>query len=219
MTFQHFQYTKIPHDKLKSVLYHIINFCFNAGISKFVEFNYRGATWTDEYKDTGMVFSKDDIKKTVDYLMLNCYFTIGNKIFRQVIGIPIGSDPAPFFANLFLYYYESEWVKSLKKTDLIKAQKLKNMFRFIDDLNAVNDSDVFHQNIAEIYPVELELSRENINDKEANFLDLDIKIKNNQFDISLYDKRDDFNFHIVRMPFKSSNMPSSMFYNTLGAES
>ena len=47
--------------------------------------------------------------------MGNCYFTFGDKVFRQVIGIPMGPDPAPFMANLFLFYYESKWVKNLKR--------------------------------------------------------------------------------------------------------
>ena len=29
------------------------------------------------------------------------FFQVGSKIFCQVIGIPMGVDPAPFFANLF----------------------------------------------------------------------------------------------------------------------
>ena len=30
----------------------------------------------------------------------------------QVIGIPMGSDPAPFLANLFLAHKEADWVKA-----------------------------------------------------------------------------------------------------------
>ena len=98
------------------------------------------------------------------------------------------------------------------------ARKLKNVFRFIDDLNAVNDNNIFLDNINNIYPPELELSKENTNEHEATFLDLRITIKENKFDVSLFDKRNDFNFDIVRMPFKSSNIPSNMFYNTISAE-
>ena len=36
--------------------------------------------------------------------------------------------------------------------------------------------------------------------------------------MKLFDKRDDFPFAIVRMPFASSNMPTSMFYGSIGAE-
>ena len=30
----------------------------------------------------------------------------------QVIGMPMGSDPGPFFANLFLNHKEADWVKA-----------------------------------------------------------------------------------------------------------
>ena len=30
----------------------------------------------------------------------------------QVIGMPMGSDPAPFFAKLFLNHKEADWVKA-----------------------------------------------------------------------------------------------------------
>ena len=42
------------------------------------------------------------------YLLLNWYFTVGPKIFCQIIGIPMRSDPAPF---LPIYSYISMKVK------------------------------------------------------------------------------------------------------------
>ena len=39
----------------------------------------------------------------------------------------MGSDAAPSFANLFLYFYESKWMNERKKNDLIKARKLCNI--------------------------------------------------------------------------------------------
>ena len=39
-----------------------------------------------------------------------------------------------------------------------------------------------------------------------------------EFIYRLYDKRNDFTFFIVRFPYKSSNIPSKMFYNTISAE-
>ena len=46
------------------------------------------------------------MKDAVSYLLFNCDFTVGPNIFSQIIGIPMGSDPAPFYANLFLYFYK-----------------------------------------------------------------------------------------------------------------
>ena len=124
------------------------------------------------------------------YLLLNCYFTVGPKIFCRIIGIPMGSDSAPFFANLFLYFYESKWMNELKKNDLIKARKICNIFRFIDDLNSINDGGEFESNYSNIYPEELQLGKENTDKHEASFLDLNIKIKDRKFHFGLFDKRD-----------------------------
>ena len=52
----------------------------------------------------------------------------------------------------------------------------------------------------------------------ASFLDLDIEIVNNRFVTKLYDKRDSFPFKIVRMPDRSSNIPSKIFSSSIGAE-
>ena len=137
---------------------------------------------------------------------------------RQIIGIPMGSDPAPFFANLFLYHYERKWMLKLKQKDLQRARRYGNVFRFIDDLNAMNDMGEFAANFHKIYPSELELTKENQSDKKASFLDLDICVKDKLFETGLFDKRDAFPFSIVRMPYKSSNIPSSIFYSAIGTE-
>ena len=50
-------------------------------------------------------------------------------------------------------------------------------------------------------------------------MDLNIKIKDGKFHFGLFDKRDSFPFSIVRMPDKSSNVPSSILYFAIGAES
>ena len=47
----------------------------------------------------------------------------------------------------------------------------------------------------------------------ASYLDLLLSIgRDGQLHTSLYDKRDDFNFHIINFPFLSSNIPSSPAY-------
>ena len=43
------------------------------------------------------------------------------------------------------------------------AGKLCNVFCFIEDLNAINDAEIFESNFKDIYPEELELRRENSN--------------------------------------------------------
>ena len=86
------------------------------------------------------------------------------------------------------------------------------MFRFIDDLIVLNFGGEFERNFKEIYPPELILKKENLSNNEGSFLDLQIKVQNNQFSIHLYKKKDGFHFSIVIMPYL--NIPSKMFYST-----
>jgi len=108
-------------------------------------------------------------------------------------------------------------VKSLKKTDVVKARQFRNTFRFIDDLLAINDNGEFEKCFREIYPPELELKKEHGN-HSVTFLDLQIDLKDRRFVTLLFDKRDSFPFSIVRMPFKCSNIPGKIFYSSIGAE-
>ena len=50
----------------------------------------------------------------------------------QVIGMAMGSDPAPFFANVFQAHKEADWVKAQRKLGTINVRKINNSFRFID---------------------------------------------------------------------------------------
>ena len=68
------------------------------------------------------------------------------------------SDTAPFFANLFLFFYESN---PKKNSNYGAARKFGNIFRFIDDLIAINDGNEFENYYNEIYPCELILKKEN----------------------------------------------------------
>ena len=211
-------YTSIPHDKLKNALREVINFGFKGGDKFYIGINKYGAKWVQNKSSCAITFDKSSLKLAINFLLDQCYFNVGNLIFRQVIGIPMGSDPAPFMANLFLYFYENKWLESTKKHSLYKARKFSNVFRFIDDLCAINDNLEFKNNFKNIYPPELELKQENISLNEASFLDLSIKIADGKFHTCLYDKRDAFPFSIVRMPYLSSNMPSKIFYASVGSE-
>ena len=130
----------------------------------------------------------------------------------------MGSDPAPYLANLFLYRYESTWLNKTKKNNYILARKFGRVYRFIDDLIAINDGGEFEKCLSQIYPKELELKKENTLNTSTSFLELNICISDNRFHTKLYDKRDSFGFHVCRLPFKDSNIPRKMFYSSACAE-
>ena len=209
-------YTKIPHDKLIEKLDEVIDQTFAGGNRNYLSFSCNGTSyWSSGKKKPS--FSQNSLKLATKHLITNCYFTVGNTVMRQVVGIPMGIDPAPFWANLFLYKYEHQYIKNLIKNNRIKAKHFHSTFRFIDDLCAINDGAEFSRVFKEIYPDELELEVEHQGDS-ATFLNLDVNIANNQFVYKLYDKRDAFPFSIVRMPYHSSNIPSKIFYSALVGE-
>ena len=82
----------------------------------------------------------------------------------------------------------------------------------VDDLIVFNNKK-FIDYVKDIYPSELNVEKADRLDDQANYLDLTFIIgNNNRLYTKLYDKRDDFNFHIVNFPFLSSNTPSGPSY-------
>ena len=64
-----------------------------------------------------------------------------------------------------------------------------------------------------MYPAELEIEDTTESTTSASYLDLLLSIgRDGQLHTSIYDNRDDFNFHITKFPFQSSNIPSLPAY-------
>ena len=85
-------------------------------------------------------------------------------------------------------------------------------YRYIDDLIVFNNKK-FLDYLKEIYPSQLTVEKANKSDHLADYLDLTFVIDSGgKLSTRLYDKRDDFDFHIVNFPFFSSNIPSGPSY-------
>ena len=194
----------------------IIRFVFKSKVRSKIGFSASSIYWTS--KGCGKrFFTERTLTETVMFLIKNCYFNVGNMVFRQDIGIPMGIDPAPFWANLFLYFFESKHVQTLVSQKSDRAYKYHGTSRFIDDLCTINDGNEFSNSFKCIYPKELSLKLEH-SGTHATFLDLDIKIEDGLFIYKLFDKRDAFPFFIVRMPHLQSNIPSTIFYGSIFSE-
>jgi len=210
-------YTKIPHEKLIEKLSYIIDFVYQVGNKSHIVLSTEGHAFWGQKRSGKITFSKASLKRATNYLISNCYFTVGNVIMRQAIGIPMGIDPAPFWANIFLYCYEEPYISSLISSDKVKARHFHASKRFIDDLCAINDGGEFGKCFQDIYPEELDLKVEHCG-HHATFLNLDITIQDGLFVYKLFDKRDTFPFSIIRMPHLDSNIPQSIFYSALLGE-
>ena len=146
------------------------------------------------------------------YLLDNIFIRFGSKLYRQIVGIPMGTNCAPLVADLFLFCYERDFMLSLSdnnQADIIEA--FNSTSRYLDDLLNI-DNPYFEQMVGQIYPTELQLKKANSSDTEAPFLDLNLSITNGIVSSKIYEKRDDFNFEIVNFPFLDGDVPRSSSY-------
>ena len=89
------------------------------------------------------------------------------------------------------------------------AAQFNFTYRYIDDVLSINNPD-FGNHQGQMYPAVFEIKDTTESNTSASYLDLLLSIESDgQPRTSLYDKRDDFNFHITNFPFLSSNIPSS----------
>ena len=106
------------------------------------------------------------------YLLDNIFIRFGSKLYRQIVGIQMGTNCAPLVADLFLFCYERDLMLSLSdnnQADIIEA--FNSTSRYLDDLLNI-DNPYFEQMVGQIYPTELQLNKANSSDSEAPFLDL-----------------------------------------------
>ena len=55
----------------------------------------------------------------------------------------MGSHPAPFFPNRFIFLKETDWVKAQRKLGTVNVRNINNSFWFIDNLTSLNDNSTF----------------------------------------------------------------------------
>ena len=75
----------------------------------------------------------------------------GTKLYRQIVGIPMGTNCAPLVADLFLYFYERDFMDSLNhgnQADVIEA--LNSTSRYLDGRLNV-DNPYFEGMVKQIY--------------------------------------------------------------------
>ena len=89
---------------------------------------------SDVYNNYNL-WSSQKVCDALVYLLDNIFIRFGTKLYRQTIGIPMGTNCAPLVADLFLFCYESDFMKSLSRAnqaDIIEA--FKSTSRYLDDL-------------------------------------------------------------------------------------
>ena len=103
------------------------------------------------------------------FILDNIYIRFCSKLYRQIVGICMGTNRAPLVADLFLFCYERDFILSLSEdnqSDVIEAYNTTS--RYLDDLLNI-DNNFFDSMVNHIYPSELRLKKANVSDTDAAF--------------------------------------------------
>ena len=171
-------YTTLPYNLIKEKLTELIEQTFNREGSLYLACNDKNACFTSEQPKRYKLWSCQRMCDALHYLLDNIFIRFGSKLYRQIVGIPMGTNCAPLLADLFLLCYERDFMLSLSddnQADIIEA--FNSTSRYLDDLLDI-DNPYFEQMVGQIYPTELQLNKANSSDTETPFFGLEL-VNNN----------------------------------------
>ena len=160
-------------------------------------------------------------RKVVGHVLVSlgypfCFFLIltdsifvmfDGRVFQQTVSIPMGTNCAPLLADVFLYLNEADLIQRLlKKNKKQLAWSFNFAFRYIDDVLSLNNSRLGYF-VDRIYPIYFDIMDTTDTDIPASYIDIHLEIdREGRLRTKLYDKRDYFNFLIVKFPFICINI-------------
>ena len=169
-------YTTLPHNLIKEKLVNLIQKTFAREGTSFLACNFDRAFFTNALVDNYTMWTCQEVCESLTLLIDSIFVRFGNEVFRQVIGIPMGTNCAPLLADLFLYSYESEFIQNLisqKKKNV--ALSFNHTYRYIDDVLSLSNLN-FDKYVSLIYPEELEIKNSTESTHSSSYLDLEISI-------------------------------------------
>ena len=106
-------YTTLPHNLIKDKLIDLIERTFQREgfltLHVMTEMRFLLQKKTKKYH----AWSCQNVCDALTFLLDNIFIRFGTKLYRQVIGIPMGTNCAPLIADLFLFCYERYLMMSL----------------------------------------------------------------------------------------------------------
>ena len=121
---------------------------------KYIKVTNSKAYWSNKKDSHASTLTSRTLTHFIEWLIDNTYVTVGNLVLRQTIGIPMGTDCAPFLANLS---YEFRFLSNLlKEKNWNVLNKFRRCARYIDDICLINNDKFLDENKHCIYPRELD---------------------------------------------------------------
>lgn len=201
------------------------------------------AKWASQSPHSGLwvEMSEERLIHLNKWLSSNCFLTLGDRVWKQISGIPMGFSCSPLWCNLYFLYYEASFITRLAKLgrmDLMK--RFQYSFRYIDDLCILNNGDMTQfldpnadrvsTNPYWIYPlgiveIKSEIDRFSVafpqRGTSAHFMNMQISIINEVdgvFRTHKFDKRRNLPFEYSQFLQFRSNRSVSQSYNIVQSQ-
>ena len=96
-------YAALPHNLIKNKLHvvDLIERTFQREGSLYIACNDINAFITSDAVRNYNIWSCQKVCEALTFLSYNIYIRFGSKLYRQIVGIPIGTNYAPFVVDLF----------------------------------------------------------------------------------------------------------------------
>ena len=83
--------------------------------SLYIACNDRNVFFISDAVSNYNLWSCQKVCEALTFLLDNIYIRFGSKLYRQIVGIPMGTNCAPLVADLFLFCYERDFMLSLSE--------------------------------------------------------------------------------------------------------
>ena len=113
-----------PHNLIKDKQVDLYEKIFQREGSLYIACNDRHAFFTSDAVPYYNLWSCQKVCETLTFLLDSIYIRFGTKLFREIVGIAMGTNCAPLVADLFLFCYERDSILSLSddnQSEVIEA--------------------------------------------------------------------------------------------------
>ena len=152
-------YNTLPHNLIKDELADLIERNFQREGSLYIACNDKNAFFTSDAVRNYNLWSCQKVCEALTFLLDKIYIRFGSKLYRQIVGIPTGTNCALLVADLFLFCYERYFMLSLSaanQSDVKVIEAFNSTSRYLDYLFNI-DNNFFDSMVNHIYPTELQL--------------------------------------------------------------
>ena len=128
----------------------------------YIVCNDRRAFFTSDAVRNYNLWSCQKVCEALTFLLDNIYIRFGSKLYRQIVGFPMGTNCVPLVADLFLFCYERNFMLSLSDDNESEGiESFNSTPRYLDDLLNI-DNRFFDSMVNHIYSSKLQLNKANV---------------------------------------------------------